>query len=135
MAPSPNLLTKTCEKTRSPTQLERSRTTFLATAYVTNFPLRAFFRLGAPTGWVNGALALRVMSSIRINATVPIVMLAIKKCSVDSAVNVRKAATHAIPKAYALDPSMQEELIESIDQMLGDRTPTVVSSAVAAFVA
>ena len=44
------------------------------------------------------ALALRVMSSIRVHATVPIVMLAIKKCSTDSSVYVRKAAAHAIPK-------------------------------------
>ena len=44
------------------------------------------------------ALALRVMSSIRVHATVPIVMLAIKKCSNDPSVYVRKAAAHAIPK-------------------------------------
>jgi len=81
------------------------------------------------------ALALRVMSSIRITATVPIVMLAIKKCALDTAVNVRKAAAHAVPKVYALDPTMQEELIENIDQMLGDRTPMVVASAVSAFIA
>jgi vesicle coat complex subunit len=79
------------------------------------------------------ALALRVMSSIRIHATVPIVMLAIKKCGQDPAVTVRKAAAHAVAKVYAMDPTMQEDLIESIDQMLGDRTPMVVSSAIASF--
>jgi len=43
-------------------------------------------------------LALRVMSSIRVNVIVPVVILAVRKCAVDASPYVRKAAAHAIPK-------------------------------------
>eukprot|EP00238_Polyblepharides_amylifera_P013156 CAMPEP_0196575746 /NCGR_PEP_ID=MMETSP1081-20130531/5164_1 /TAXON_ID=36882 /ORGANISM="Pyramimonas amylifera, Strain CCMP720" /LENGTH=844 /DNA_ID=CAMNT_0041894145 /DNA_START=15 /DNA_END=2549 /DNA_ORIENTATION=+ len=81
------------------------------------------------------ALALRVMSSIRVPATVPIVMLAIRKCALDSSVYVRKAAAHAVPKVFTMDPSMTDQLMEVIEMLLADRTPLVVGSAVAAFLA
>jgi hypothetical protein len=44
------------------------------------------------------ALALRVMSSIRVAVIVPVVILAVRKCAVDPSPYVRKAAAHAIPK-------------------------------------
>ena len=37
------------------------------------------------------ALALRVMSSIRVNVIVPVVILAVKKCALDPSPYVRKA--------------------------------------------
>merc|ERR1712216_434637 len=46
------------------------------------------------------ALALRVMSSIRIQVIVPVVILAARKCAVDPSPYVRKSAAHAIPKIY-----------------------------------
>jgi len=46
------------------------------------------------------AMALRVMSGIRVPVIGPIVLLAIKKCIVDLSPYVRKAAAHAIPKCY-----------------------------------
>ena len=46
------------------------------------------------------AMALRVMSGIRVPMIGPIVLLAIKKCIVDLSPYVRKAAAHAIPKCY-----------------------------------
>jgi hypothetical protein len=79
------------------------------------------------------ALALRVMSSIRVDVIVPVVILAVRKCAVDVSPYVRKAAAHAIPKVYRLDKSRQHELVEIIETMLRDSTPFVLSSAVAAF--
>jgi len=81
------------------------------------------------------ALALRVMSSIRIHATVPIVILAIKKCALDPSVYVRKAAAHAVPKVHQLDHTVADQLMELIELILGDRTPLVIASAIAAFLA
>ena len=79
------------------------------------------------------ALALRVMSSIRIQVIVPVVILAARKCAVDPSPYVRKSAAHAIPKIYRMDNTRKEELIEIIETMLRDSTPFVLSSAVAAF--
>ncbi|KOB69437.1 AP-3 complex subunit beta-2, partial [Operophtera brumata] len=47
------------------------------------------------------ASALRVLSSIRVNMIVPIVMLAIRDSSSDMSPYVRKTAAHAIPKLYS----------------------------------
>ena len=79
------------------------------------------------------ALALRVMSSIRVSVIVPVVILAVRKCAVDPSPYVRKAAAHAIPKVFRLDNSRVDELVEIIETMLRDSTPFVLSSAVAAF--
>ena len=79
------------------------------------------------------ALALRVMSSIRVQVIVPVVILAVRKCAVDPSPYVRKAAAHAIPKVFRLDPNRVDELTEIIETMLRDSTPFVLSSAVAAF--
>ena len=79
------------------------------------------------------ALALRVMSSIRVQVIVPVVILAVRKCAVDVSPYVRKAAAHAIPKVYRLDKSRVEELVEIVETMLRDSTPFVLSSAAAAF--
>ena len=79
------------------------------------------------------ALALRVMSSIRVQVIVPVVILAVRKCAVDPSPYVRKAAAHAIPKVFRLDPKRVDELTEIIETMLRDSTPFVLSSAVAAF--
>ena len=46
------------------------------------------------------AMALRVMSGIRVPVISPIVLLAIKKCMTDLSAYVRKTADHAIPKCY-----------------------------------
>eukprot|EP00871_Galdieria_phlegrea_P003055 jgi/Galph1/3750/GphlegSOOS_G2444.1 len=58
------------------------------------------------------ALALRVLSSIRVDTILQIVLWAIKKCIKDSSPYVRKAAALAMMKAYELDPSVAEELQE-----------------------
>src|ERR1700710_1657648 len=46
------------------------------------------------------AMALRVMSGIRVPVISPIVLLGIKKCVADMSPYVRKTAAHAIPKCY-----------------------------------
>lgn len=50
------------------------------------------------------AMALRVMSGIRVPVISPIVMLGIKKCVTDLSPYVRKIAAHAIPKCYQYAP-------------------------------
>ncbi|XP_068158278.1 LOW QUALITY PROTEIN: AP-3 complex subunit beta-2 [Drosophila tropicalis] len=79
------------------------------------------------------ASALRVLSSIRVNMIVPIVMLAIRDSSADLSAYVRKTAAHAIPKLYSLDAEQKDELVMVIEKLLSDRTTLVVGSAVMAF--
>ena len=79
------------------------------------------------------ALALRVLSSIRVHVIVPVVVLAIRACSRDPSPYVRKAAAHAVPKIFRLDRGREEELVEVVEALLRDAAPMVLSSAVAAF--
>ncbi|KAI9590692.1 AP-3 complex subunit beta-2 [Glossina fuscipes] len=79
------------------------------------------------------ASALRVLSSIRVNMIVPIVMLAIRDSASDMSPYVRKTAAHAIPKLYSLDCEQKDELVTVIEKLLSDRTTLVVGSAVMAF--
>ncbi|KAI9253983.1 adaptin N terminal region-domain-containing protein [Phascolomyces articulosus] len=79
------------------------------------------------------AMALRVMSGIRVPVISPIVLLGIKKCSTDSSAYVRKAAAHAIPKCYSLDASQKDALIEIIASLLKDRSTITIGSTIMAF--
>ncbi|MCJ1448830.1 MAG: AP-3 complex subunit beta [Stictis urceolatum] len=79
------------------------------------------------------AMALRVMSGIRVPVISQIVSLAIKKGCADMSPHVRKAAALAIPKCYALDPGTLPQLTDYISLLLGDRQYYVVGSAVVAF--
>ena len=79
------------------------------------------------------AIALRVMSGIRVPVISQIVSLAIKKGCMDMSPHVRKAAALAIPKCYKLDPSTLPQLLESLTILLGDKQYFVAGSAVAAF--
>merc|ERR1719318_1819421 len=79
------------------------------------------------------ASALRVLSSIRVQMIVPIMLLAIRESAVDMSPFVRKTAAHAIPKLYSLEPEMKEELIAVLEKLLADRTTLVIGSAVMAF--
>ncbi|KCV70148.1 hypothetical protein H696_03607 [Fonticula alba] len=73
------------------------------------------------------ALALRVLSSIRVEVIVPIVLLAVKKRITDMSPHVRKAAAHALPKLYSLDPGQKDELIDVLTRMLSDRSTQVIA--------
>ncbi|KAJ3481196.1 hypothetical protein NLI96_g7828 [Meripilus lineatus] len=79
------------------------------------------------------AMALRVLSGIKVPMIGSIVVLAIKKCASDISPYVRKAAAMAIPKCYVLDSSHQPELITILSNLLRDRSPLSIGSVVVAF--
>ena len=79
------------------------------------------------------AMALRVMSGIKVPVISQIVSLAIKKGIVDLSPHVRKAAALAIPKCYRLAPSTLPQLIDYLAVLLGDKQYFVVGSALSAF--
>lgn len=79
------------------------------------------------------ALALRVMSSIRVSSISGIVLLAIKKCVGDSSFFVRKSAAVAIAKTYALNPELHTQLLECLRVLLADYDPAVLVAAMVTF--
>lgn len=79
------------------------------------------------------ALALRVMSGIRVPEVSQIVSLYIKRSVGDMSPFVRRAAALAIPKCYRLDPAQLPELLGYLDTLLGDRQYYVCAAAVIAF--
>lgn len=79
------------------------------------------------------ALAVRVMSGIKVPVISQIVSLAIKRGCGDMSPYVRKAAALAIPKCYRLDPNTLPQLREYLSILLGDKQYFVVGSAVTAF--
>ena len=81
------------------------------------------------------AMALRVMSSIRVRMIVQIVIMALKKCALDPSPYVRKAAAHAVPKVFSLEREQKDTLEEIIERMLLDRSPMVLGSVAFAFMA
>ncbi len=96
------------------------------------------------------AMALRVLSGIRVPTIASLVVLAIKKCAADTSPYVRKAAALSIPKCYrcastsrvmgrliaafySLDGSQLPSLIEILSTLLRDRSPLSVGSVAIAF--
>ncbi|KAF2265823.1 ARM repeat-containing protein [Lojkania enalia] len=79
------------------------------------------------------ALALRVMSGIRVPVISQIVSLGIKRGVGDMSPYVRRAAALAIPKCYSLDPSTEPQLLDYLSTLLGDKQYFVTGAAVAAF--
>lgn len=79
------------------------------------------------------ALALRVMSGIRVPVISQIVSLGIKRGAGDMSPYVRRAAALAIPKCYSLDPTTLPQLLEYLSTLLGDKQYFVAGAAVAAF--
>ncbi|KAI9770537.1 MAG: AP-3 complex subunit beta [Geoglossum simile] len=79
------------------------------------------------------AMALKVMSGIRVPVISQIVALAIKKGCADMSSYVRKAAALAIPKCYRLDPNTLPQLMESLVVLFRDKQHSVVGAAVTAF--
>ncbi|KAJ7903631.1 adaptin N terminal region-domain-containing protein [Mycena olivaceomarginata] len=79
------------------------------------------------------AMALRVLSGIKVPMIGSIVVLAIKKCAADMSPYVRKAAALAIPKCYDLDSTHLPALIEIIASLLRDRSPLSIGSVAVAF--
>jgi AP-3 complex subunit beta len=99
------------------------------------------------------AMALRVLSGIRVPMIGSIVVLAIRKCAADPSPYVRKAAAFAVPKCYrcapaprpqpvreqlterSLDAAHQPELIGVLETLLRDRSPLSLGSMPVAFAA
>uniref|UniRef100_A0A7S2SUN3 AP-3 complex subunit beta n=1 Tax=Rhizochromulina marina TaxID=1034831 RepID=A0A7S2SUN3_9STRA len=79
------------------------------------------------------AMALRVMSSIRVPEIIQIQLLAVKKCASDSSPYVRKCAANAIPKIFRLDREQREALEDLVEKLLSDSSCMVLGGAVAAF--
>ncbi|KAJ2235627.1 AP-3 complex subunit beta [Coemansia sp. RSA 1722] len=79
------------------------------------------------------AMALRVMSSIRVPVISPIVMLAIRKLAEDPSPHVRKTAALAVPKLLRLDVSLRAELETVVERMLAENSPLAIGSVIQAF--
>lgn len=79
------------------------------------------------------AMALRVLSGIKVPMIGNIVILAIKKCAADVSPYVRKSAALAIPKCYSLDANHLPALISIITTLLRDRSPLSIGSVAVAF--
>lgn len=78
-------------------------------------------------------LALKVLCGIRVREIVQIQIMSVKQCATDSSPYVRKTAAHSVGKIFQIDPDTRSELVEIIDQLLGDKNTGVLSSAVAAY--
>lgn len=80
------------------------------------------------------ALAIRVMSEIKISSIYPIVQLGIKKCASDPSPSVRKAAAISLVKVFTNHGrSSTEELIVHLKKLFKDKDLNVLSSAILAF--
>ena len=81
------------------------------------------------------ALALRVLTSIRVIDILQIQLIALRKCATDVSPYVRKCAANAIPKLFSLDQSrdIYDQLTEIIGQLLNDTSTMVLGSALQAF--
>ncbi|KAF6757176.1 beta-NAP protein [Ephemerocybe angulata] len=64
------------------------------------------------------AMALRVLSGMRVPMVANVVVMGIKKCASDSSPYVRKVAALAIPKLYDLDPTQLPTLLPILTQTL-----------------
>lgn len=73
------------------------------------------------------SLALRMLSSIRIAAIHPVVMVAVKKCATDMSPIVRKTAAISLSQIHSVTGGEEsiEVMTELIGQFLGDRSPEV----------
>ncbi|KAH9118372.1 hypothetical protein LEN26_012131 [Aphanomyces euteiches] len=79
------------------------------------------------------ALALRVMTSIRVRDILQIQLIAIRKCAGDSSPYVRKCAANALSKVHLMDSTDQKEVLaEIISILLADSSTMVLGSAVQA---
>jgi hypothetical protein len=82
------------------------------------------------------ALALRVLSSIRINDILQIQILGVQKCASDTSPYVRKCAANALAKLAPRCDAMQREILLQLmkEQLLDKDTSTMVlTSALVAF--
>jgi AP-3 complex subunit beta len=79
------------------------------------------------------AMALRVMTGIRVPLIAPLLVLGVRKCSTDPSPYVRRIAALALSKCYTLDPTQKADLIDILAQLLYDQSPLVIGSVFIAF--
>ncbi|KAF8588900.1 hypothetical protein K439DRAFT_1334327 [Ramaria rubella] len=79
------------------------------------------------------AMALRVLSGIKVPMVGSIVALGIKKCAADPSPYVRKAAALAIPKLFSLDSSHLTSIEPILLSLLRDRSPVSIGCVAVAF--
>ncbi|SAM82659.1 related to Beta3 protein (Ruby) [Ustilago bromivora] len=79
------------------------------------------------------AMALRVLSSIKVSMVAPIVTMAVTKASRDPNLYVRKIAALAIPRCHQIDRSQLDSLQDVLRTLLSDRSPLVLGAALSAF--
>ncbi|RKO97530.1 hypothetical protein CAUPRSCDRAFT_10803 [Caulochytrium protostelioides] len=79
------------------------------------------------------AMALRVMSSIRVPVIAPLMTVALRKAVTDLSPYVRRTAATAIAKCYALDPACRDELMDCLRTLLTDASTLVVGHAVTTY--
>ncbi|XP_024383635.1 AP3-complex subunit beta-A isoform X1 [Physcomitrium patens] len=80
------------------------------------------------------AWSLRAMSGIRVRVVVPLVVMAVTKCTRDPSPYVRRCAAHAIPKIHAIERDLHKEALEEmVDLLLNDSSPSVIGAAASAF--
>ncbi|KAJ1794536.1 AP-3 complex subunit beta [Coemansia sp. RSA 2399] len=97
--------------------------------------VNTFQRDLADANQVIRAMALRVMTSIRVPVISSIAMMAVRKLAKDRSPHVRKTAALAIPKLLRLDASLKGELVDVVAEMLGESSPLAVGSVIQAFTA
>ncbi|KAJ2758694.1 AP-3 complex subunit beta [Coemansia sp. BCRC 34490] len=95
--------------------------------------VNTFQRDLADANQVIRAMALRVMTSIRVPVISAIAMMAVRKLAKDRSPHVRKTAALAIPKLLRLDRSLKDELVQVVGDMLGEASPLAVGSVIQAF--
>ncbi|KAI8899528.1 Clathrin/coatomer adaptor, adaptin-like protein [Globomyces pollinis-pini] len=76
-------------------------------------------------------VSLRVLSSIKVPLIVPIITMAFKRATVDLSPFVRKAVAISLPKAFRMDPSQKNELVEIIELILKDKSTLVLGPIIA----
>lgn len=78
------------------------------------------------------AMALRVLSGIRVPTVATIVLMAVRKSAADPSPYVRKAAALAVMKVYKLDQAHHTTLLDIMTTLLRDRSPLSLGTAVLA---
>ncbi|KAG2036307.1 adaptin N terminal region-domain-containing protein [Suillus americanus] len=78
------------------------------------------------------AMALRVLSGIRVPTVATIVLMAVRKSAADPSPYVRKAAAFAVMKVYKLDQAHHTTLLDIMTTLLRDRSPLSLGTAVLA---
>ncbi|KAG2145245.1 adaptin N terminal region-domain-containing protein [Suillus clintonianus] len=78
------------------------------------------------------AMALRVLSGIRVPTVATIVLMAVRKSAADPSPYVRKAAALAVMKVYKLDQAHHTALLDIMTTLLRDRSPLSLGTAVLA---